>query len=329
MKTTLKDIAEKVGVTAQLVSFYLNHPETKRVAKTTRDKINTAVRELHYQPNGVARALITGKTHTIGLILGGFSLRKRGCFVHELMNAAKKHGYHLIIAITNYDQDEERQALEYMLAQQVDGILYHLYLDPESDVYNRLKRQHYPILMHVPQAGNDFNTIGNEPDAIRTALEELKARGHKKICYLSSQKDFYLPYFYEYCKELKLNAFFSSSEKIEMINEEIEKTGSTAVVFNNFSAEKYCLKYPDRNIDLVIPYSVPFEYFFDPRIIGVIYHDFRGRAAGEIDLMLEVIRNPDKKVSCKLFPSQFLNAERWREIYEYQCSSPEYALYVN
>ena len=54
MKATLKDIAARVGVTSQLVSFYLNHPETTRVARETREKIDAAVKELNYRPNSPA-----------------------------------------------------------------------------------------------------------------------------------------------------------------------------------------------------------------------------------------------------------------------------------
>ena len=112
MKATLKDIAARVGVTSQLVSFYLNHPETTRVARETREKIDAAVKELNYRPNSVARALCTGKTGTIGLIMGGLTERKRGCYIHSLMNEAKRYGYHLLTAITNYNQREEQEILE-------------------------------------------------------------------------------------------------------------------------------------------------------------------------------------------------------------------------
>ena len=122
MKATLKDIAARVGVTSQLVSFYLNHPETTRVARETREKIDAAVKELNYRPNSVARALCTGKTGTIGLIMGGLTERKRGCYIHSLMNEAKRYGYHLLTAITNYNQREEQEILEYMLGRQVDAV---------------------------------------------------------------------------------------------------------------------------------------------------------------------------------------------------------------
>ena len=150
MKATLKDIAARVGVTSQLVSFYLNHPETTRVARETREKIDAAVKELNYRPNSVARALCTGKTGTIGLIMGGLTERKRGCYIHSLMNEAKRYGYHLLTAITNYNQREEQEILEYMLGRQVDGILYTLQLAPGNRISQRLHESRFPILMHAP-----------------------------------------------------------------------------------------------------------------------------------------------------------------------------------
>ena len=149
MKATLKDIAARVGVTSQLVSFYLNHPETTRVARETREKIDAAVKELNYRPNSVARALCTGKTGTIGLIMGGLTERKRGCYIHSLMNEAKRYGYHLLTAITNYNQREEQEILEYMLGRQVDGILYTLQLAPGNRISQRLHESRFPILMHA------------------------------------------------------------------------------------------------------------------------------------------------------------------------------------
>ena len=329
MRTTLKDIAGRVGVTSQLVSFYLNHPDTQRVAKDTRKKIDAAVKELNYQPNGIARALVSGKTKTIGLIIGGFTQRKRGCFVHELMNAAKKRGYHLLVAITNYDQEEERNALEYMLAQQVDGILYHLYLDPESQVYARLKERRYPILMHVPQACDDFNTIGNDPSAIRSALVEFLNQGHKRICYVGGEKDYDFLYFDQYCKELGIIASFVLSEPFDQLCSEIEKTGSSAVIFNHgFSADKFYSLRPGSEIVSVVSYSLPFEYISDHRIIGAIYHDFNRRADREMEHMIEIVNKPDNPVSCELRPSSFLKREEWRKLYESQCSSSEYELFL-
>ena len=187
MKATLKDIAARVGVTSQLVSFYLNHPETTRVARETREKIDAAVKELNYRPNSVARALCTGKTGTIGLIMGGLTERKRGCYIHSLMNEAKRYGYHLLTAITNYNQREEQEILEYMLGRQVDGILYTLQLAPGNRISQRLHESRFPILMHAPQAEENFNTIGHDcRDSLVAAVDALLARGRREITWLGT-----------------------------------------------------------------------------------------------------------------------------------------------
>ena len=58
MRATLKDIAERVGVTKALVSLYLNnHPLSVKIAKSTKEKIDRAVKELNYHPSTTWRLL--------------------------------------------------------------------------------------------------------------------------------------------------------------------------------------------------------------------------------------------------------------------------------
>lgn len=324
MKTTLKDIANRVGVTSQLVSFYLNHPDTTRVAKATRDKIDAAIRELEYRPNGVARALSTGKTRTLGLILGGFTIRKRGCFVHALMNAAKQHGYHLLIAITNYDQSEEREALEYMLAQQVDGILYHLYLDPESSVYKRLKETRYPILMHVPQAHDDFNTIGHEPEAMLNGLRALAARGHRKILYVGGSYVQEHDLLIRLAKERNVEMAFPPQSSYLDLAAFVKEEKFTAVFsVNNWILDDFLRRCPDLKVEVVASYSLPYEYSGDPRIVGWMCFYFRRRAEREIERILEIIKDPTQPPRLDLLPSEYRTSEEILSIYQEQ-SADEY-----
>ena len=69
-RTSLKDIAEKVGVSTALVSYVINGQEKeKRVGKEFVKKIRDAAAELNYQPNQIARSLRRGSTKTLGLIV--------------------------------------------------------------------------------------------------------------------------------------------------------------------------------------------------------------------------------------------------------------------
>jgi LacI family transcriptional regulator len=66
---SLKDIAEKVGVSTALVSYVLNNKFKDRINKEVAANIRQAAKDLNYQPNQIARSLKAQKTFTIGLIL--------------------------------------------------------------------------------------------------------------------------------------------------------------------------------------------------------------------------------------------------------------------
>jgi LacI family transcriptional regulator len=67
MAVRLKDIAQDLGVSLMTVSKALrNHPD---ISEGTRNRVLRRIEELNYQPNLAARALVTGKTHLMGLVV--------------------------------------------------------------------------------------------------------------------------------------------------------------------------------------------------------------------------------------------------------------------
>ena len=64
-KVKITDIAERSGVSMTTVSRYFNHPEL--ISQTTQDKIKTAIKELNYQQDNLARILVTGESNLVGL----------------------------------------------------------------------------------------------------------------------------------------------------------------------------------------------------------------------------------------------------------------------
>ena len=125
MRTTLKDIAERVGVTKALVSLYLNnHPLSAKIAKSTKEKIDQAVKELNYHPSTTARALKSGRSRTFGLVAGNIFGDYSGFLVQSLLNECVKYDYQLLIGLTRFDPAEERRCLENLINRQTDGIFY-------------------------------------------------------------------------------------------------------------------------------------------------------------------------------------------------------------
>ena len=302
MKATLKDIAARVGVTSQLVSFYLNHPDTTRVARETRRKIDEAVKELNYRPNTVARALCTGKTGTIGLIMGGLTERKRGCYIHSLMNEAKRYGYHLLTAITNYSQQEEQEVLEYMLGRQVDGIIYTLQLAPGSGIYQRLQESGFPILLHAPQEKEDFNTIGHDcRNSLSAAVDALLARGHREITFLE----------------------MFHNEEAAFLRQLVQEKSFRLKTLRNLLEEMEAVS-PGYRPDCVAAYSLPFDWIRDERVIGVVHRFHKERTVQEISRMLEIIRHPEGEVKAIRLPTEYLTAGEIPALREKQLLDPYY-----
>lgn len=333
MKTTLKDIAEYVGVTPQLVSFYLNHPETTRVAKATRSKIDEAVKRLNYHPNFIARALCTGRTKTIGLVMGGLTARKRGCYIHALMNEAKKYGYYLLTAITNYDQKEEQEILEYMMGRQVDGILYTLYLSPGARICQRLHKTNFPILLHAPQTNQDFNTIEHDcTRAVEDALRAFLERGAREILYLGAPNDGEYRNLCELREKKPFSLLFRPlppDADFELVVAEVLKKRPSAIFTANVMLLQELLDRinecaPEYRPACITVYSLPFEWIRNDRVIGVVHRFQRERVELEIRRMLEIIEHPNAPPQRLVLPTEYVSAEQLEAIRMQQLNDPYY-----
>lgn len=333
MAPKLKDIAEHVGVSAQLVSFYLNHPGTTRVKKETREQIDEAVRKLNYRANTIGRALSTGKTFTIGLIMGGFAARKRGCYVHALMNEAKKRGYHLLIAITNYDHSEERDALELMISRQVDGVIYTLDLEDGSEIAERIQAVHFPLLLHSPVPRKTFDTIDHDYRESAEALARfLEERGKKTLFFQTSQPGDVCTHLTAATQKyglgleiIRRTSPFCNEEFIRAVLRErpdaILELDHTVMleILDAISAEA-----PEYRPDCFCSYSLPFESIDHPLMAGYIRRFHEEKAAADIERIIARIENPDMEVRHQVLPTRFLSAEEIREFRLKQLSQPAY-----
>jgi len=120
MPVTIRDVARLSGVNVSTVSRAFNAPEL--VSPTTRTRVIEVAEQLGYRPNRAARALITGRTHNIGLIVADIA----NPFFPPLIKAAESHArgqdYHVFVADSDENPAVEAE-LVHALAKQVDGIL--------------------------------------------------------------------------------------------------------------------------------------------------------------------------------------------------------------
>jgi LacI family transcriptional regulator len=117
----MKDIALDLGLSTVTISKVLRgHSD---ISDGTRKRVLKRMKELNYQPNLAARALITGRTWTIGLVVPDL-LHPFFAQVAKAVSAGiRGEGYSLIITSSEEDPELERQEIEQLLARRVDAIL--------------------------------------------------------------------------------------------------------------------------------------------------------------------------------------------------------------
>ncbi len=108
-RTTLQDIADKIGITKMTVSRYLRNPDS--VAAKTRDKIALAIEELGYIENKAPAMLSKSSSRAIGVLLPSLSNQIFASFVQGIEAVTKAHGYETLLAHFSYDEVEEEQKL--------------------------------------------------------------------------------------------------------------------------------------------------------------------------------------------------------------------------
>ena len=111
----LKDIAQELGLSTVTISKVLRgHPD---IGEETRARVLKRMKELNYQPNFAARALITGRTWTIGLVVPDL-LHPFFALVAKAISAdIRGQGYSLIITSSEDDPELEREEIGQLLAK--------------------------------------------------------------------------------------------------------------------------------------------------------------------------------------------------------------------
>jgi LacI family transcriptional regulator len=121
MPVRMKDIARDLGVSVVTVSKVLrNHDD---ISEETRQKVLKRMKELNYRPNLAARALVTGRSFIMGLVVPDLLHPFCGEVAKGISGALRKKGYGLVIASSEEDSELEQQEIEQLLARRVDALL--------------------------------------------------------------------------------------------------------------------------------------------------------------------------------------------------------------
>ena len=183
MPVRMKDIAKDLGVSVVTVSKVLrNHSD---ISPATRMRVRQRMKELNYQPNLAARALVTGRTSIIGLIVPDL-VHPFFCQVARgLSRVLRKKGYCLVISSSEEDPELERQEIDQLLARRVDALIVaSAQAGPES--FRHIEEQKTPyILIDRRFERLKANFVGVDDEAMgRIATQHLIGVGCKRIAHI-------------------------------------------------------------------------------------------------------------------------------------------------
>ncbi|NUR26561.1 MAG: LacI family DNA-binding transcriptional regulator, partial [Catenulispora sp.] len=177
---TIKDVARLAGVSPASVSRALADPG--QVRPGTRERVHRAAAALGYHPNQAARALTTGRTRTIGLVVPDITNPIFSSIFQAVQGRARESGYSVLLADTGEDPATEVDLVR-TLAQQVDGFLLCSPRATQEDLDPFLRTTAVVTINHrgrqVPCVTSD-NT-----DGARQAAEHLLALGHRRLAYVA------------------------------------------------------------------------------------------------------------------------------------------------
>ena len=183
MPATIRDVARASGVHVSTVSRTFSAPHL--VNQDTRSRVLAVAESLGYRPNRAARALITGRTHNIGLIVADIANPFFPPLIKAAESQARNRDYHVFVADTNEDPVTEEELVQ-ALAKQVDGVLL---CSPRmsNDLIEQLSRE-VPVVVvnrlveHLPAVVMDV------AQGARTAIEHLVGLGHRDLALLGGPR---------------------------------------------------------------------------------------------------------------------------------------------
>lgn len=183
-RVTSADVANLAGVSQSAVSRVFTPGASASLQ--TADKVRKAAAELGYRPNSLARAMVSGKTGIIGLVVAYFSNQFYPEAIEKLSKAMQERNYHLLVFMTSKTEGDVSEVVAEILDYQVDGIIA-ASVALSSDLSKRCASAGVPVvLFNRSQDDNSLSSVTSENYAGgRKVAEFLLASGHQRISYIA------------------------------------------------------------------------------------------------------------------------------------------------
>jgi DNA-binding LacI/PurR family transcriptional regulator len=183
-KITSAQVAKRAGVSQSAVSRVFT-PGASASAKTV-EKVRQAAADLGYRPNVLARAMVSGKSRIIGLVVAYLENQFYPVALELLSNALQARGYHILIFTAPNSADDVDALIEDLMDYQVDGIIA-ASVSMSSPLAERAQHSGVPVVLF--NRGQESGAFSHVTSANRTAAravtEFLLDGGHSRIAHIA------------------------------------------------------------------------------------------------------------------------------------------------
>lgn len=187
-RPSIRDVARLAGVSHQTVSRVLN--DSPSIRPETRARVEQVMAQLQYSPNRAARALVTSRSQTIGILAAASAQYGPASAIAAIEAAARIRGYGVTSAnIEAHDPDSIPAGLSHLMAQSIDGLVV---VAPQTRVFRALAA----LRIDIPYVTLQSNELDpghalsvDQIGGARLATRHLIELGHRNIYHLSGPQD--------------------------------------------------------------------------------------------------------------------------------------------
>lgn len=187
-RVTSLQVAQRAGVSQSAVSRVFTPGAS--VSKATREKVRRAAEELGYRPNVLARAMITGRSRIIGLVVAYLENQFYPQAIERLSVKLQERGYHVLVFMSSPTVGDVQGVMKEILDYQVDGIVL-ASVSMSSVLAKRCHEHGIPVVLFNREQDDDRmssvttdNVLGGQAIAAHFA-----AAGHKRIGYIAGLEE--------------------------------------------------------------------------------------------------------------------------------------------
>jgi LacI family sucrose operon transcriptional repressor len=189
-RLTIDDIARMADVSRTTASMVLNgRADQFRISEATQKRVLEVVREQNFRPSHSARALRSGCSNTLGLIVPELTNFAHASLAQAMEPVCHQAGYQLLVVSSDDDPQQEQEGIEHLVARQVDGLIV---VPCSSDPEAYLRWSHrVPVVLvdrRVESTGLPA-VITDAENAVTTMVLDALKDGAREAYYLGGQPE--------------------------------------------------------------------------------------------------------------------------------------------